>query len=85
MNRYMNRKYYFDVAQLIEDLGGTVIVATNLGVPRMYLWHWKKDGRLPSKRWVEIKNKWPAVRFDKYFKLVQEDGADEVDDAGEAK
>ncbi|MBW3783719.1 hypothetical protein GL270_21200 [Aeromonas veronii] len=69
----MGAKFYFDVDQLIVDLGGVMCVARTLGIPRGYLWAWRKDGRLPSKRWVEIKNQWPQVTFDKYFKPTQTD------------
>lgn len=64
----MSREFYFDVDQLIADLGGVMKVSRALDVPRVYLWTWRKQGRLPSKRWVQIKNTWPHIKFDLYFK-----------------
>ncbi|MGL4916189.1 MAG: hypothetical protein ACRC5D_08050 [Aeromonas allosaccharophila] len=69
----MSVRFYFDVDQLIVDLGGVMHVARALDIPREYLWAWRKEGRLPSKRWVEIKTQWPQVKFDKYFKPIPTD------------
>ena len=69
----MGKKYYFDVDQMLVDLGGVMHVARVLRVPRVYLWTWRKEGRLPAKRYLEIKEMWPLVRFDKYFKLIEDD------------
>jgi hypothetical protein len=68
----MGEKYYFDIDQMLVDLGGIMQVSRTLGVPRVYVWTWRKEGRLPAKRYVEIKEKWPRIRFDKYFKPVEE-------------
>ena len=64
----MERRFYFDVVGLIRELGGVKAVAEALQVHRVHLWHWRRNGRIPTKRWVDIKNKWPHVSFDKYFK-----------------
>ena len=58
----------FDIQKLLNDLGGAPAVAKSLGVGRTVPYGWVRRRFVSSVYLSKIKEVWPTVDLDQYFK-----------------
>lgn len=73
-----------DLDALIADLGGARVVAERIGVGRTVPYGWMRRGAISSKALSKIKESWPDVDLDHYFKEGRADVRSHGDAGGGA-
>jgi hypothetical protein len=61
----------FDIERLVSDLGGAGEVSKRLNTGRTVPYGWIRRGSMSSNYMSQIKEAYPSVRFDQYFKGEQ--------------